>query len=437
MAAVPKSSIKAADIVARVSEGSYSNLLLDALRYSGELSDDEMRQVTAVVYGTVEKKIAIDHILTGYLKKGGTDKLDRDVRAVLETGAYRILYMDSMPDHAVVNMCVDMCSRYRKTSAKGLVNAVLRKVSQNKKELLASLESSSSLKLRYSIDESICRIFLEDYGERAEEILKAYSGMKPVHLMINTLRISEDQFAEKLDALGIGYERTDIKGCIRLTGSSTRALSSLPAGSFRIQSYAAQCAVDALDPVPGTEMLDSCSAPGGKTICAAVRMNNTGSITAVDKYPGRTKLVENACREAGIDIVTAVAANMTAGLETEKTFARILCDVPCSGLGELSGKPEIRLHNISEYDSLPDIQYGILSKSAELLKPGGKLVYSTCTILKRENEEIIERFLREHEEFREADIKEYSGSEKAGHGRIFLPSNINSEGFYIASLIRL
>ena len=148
MAAVSKSSIKAADIVARVSEGSFSNLLLDALRYSGELSDDEMRQVTATVCGTVEKKIAIDHILSGYLKKRSTEKLDRDVRAILETGAYRILYMDSMPDHAVVNMCVDMCSRYRKTSAKGLVNAVLRKIAQSRDEIKTSLETDPSPAMR-------------------------------------------------------------------------------------------------------------------------------------------------------------------------------------------------------------------------------------------------------------------------------------------------
>ncbi|MBR2806224.1 MAG: 16S rRNA (cytosine(967)-C(5))-methyltransferase RsmB [Oscillospiraceae bacterium] len=437
MAAVPKSSIKAADIVARVSEGSFSNLLLDALRYSGELSDDEMRQVTATVCGTVEKKIAIDHILSGYLKKGSTEKLDRDVRAILETGAYRILYMDSMPDHAVVNMCVDMCSRYRKTSAKGLVNAVLRKIAQSRNEIKTSIETNPSPAMRYSVDESICEAISADYGERTDDILASFSGIKPVHIRINTLKTDEGSFLEELDSRKIQYERTDIPGCIRLKGGSLRPMASFEKGSFRVQSYAAQCAVDALCPEPGIDMLDSCSAPGGKTVSSAMRMKNTGTITAVDKYPGRTKLVENACREAGIDIVRTVVANMTKGLDSDTMYDRILCDVPCSGLGEISGKPEIRLHRIEEYKGLPAIQYEILEKSAAHLKAGGILVYSTCTILKRENEEIIERFLSRHEEFTEREVKEYEGSEKAARGRIFLPSNLNSEGFYIASLLRL
>ncbi|MGI5887870.1 MAG: transcription antitermination factor NusB [Oscillospiraceae bacterium] len=426
----PDPRYTAAKCLMRVEGGGYSNLVLDSALSRESFPRRDADFLTALFYGTLEKLVSLDYFLSKWLKKG-IGKLDPEVRVSLELGAYQCLYMDSVPARAAVDESVKLVKKLGKGYASGLVNAVLRRVSETGTEIPEE-PRNLMLSVKYSIIPGLAEALERDYGPRAEEIMAGMGGRKPADIRINTMKISPRDAFQILDENGIRAEWLPSSACLRLPGS-IRDAGCLPAGTWAVQSYPAQCAVRALELNKGMTVLDMCSAPGGKSLAAAEAIGGQGLVLACDNDPGRLELVKKAADEEGMSCIRARL------FDSEKDFAgmkfqRVLCDVPCSGYGEICSKPELRLRDPSEAESLPDRQLAILENGARHLDRGGKLVYSTCTVLKKENSGVVEAFLSRHPEFSADELPDWPGSEPQGPGRAFLPGRGGPEGFYVARL---
>ena len=376
----------------------YSNLALDAALKRSDLLDHDRALVTTLVYGVLERRLTLDYQISS-LSSRPLDEITPETLTALRLGIYQLAYLDRIPDHAAVNETVALVSR--KTS--GFVNAILRGFLRQGKALRypdRKTDEIAYLSVRYSVGEPLCRTFAEAFGfEKTESILSAFEKNPPLTIRVNTCRATRDSLLQKL--CEAGYEATPTeraKNGIRILSNAT--VTSLPGfseGDFFVQDEASQLCVEALEARAGMRVLDSCACPGSKTFGIAMEMNNTGSLIAGDLHASKLSLVESGARRLGLSILSVVERDARASSPDWMTpngqFDRILCDVPCSGFGVLAKKPELRYKDPSESRALPDIQLDILTNSFSLLRAGGKLVYSTCTILPTENEGNLARFL--------------------------------------------
>ncbi len=228
-------------------------------------------------------------------------------------------------------------------------------------------------------------------------------------------------------------EETVLPTCLRLEKpGDVTAYAAFGEGRFHVQDLSSQLCCQALDVRPGMRVLDACSAPGGKTFTLAEQMENQGEVVACDLYPARVGLIQSGAERLGLDIVHPRVMDASAPDEGIGTFDRVLCDVPCSGLGIIRRKPELKYKPVAEFEGLPGVQYGILTACARLVKPGGVLVYSTCTLNRKENEEVIRRFLGEHPEF-----EPYAVTKDGGFFRTLLPETDGSDGFFFSAVRRI
>jgi len=430
---MPDARKKAIDCLIRCERGGYSNLvLLQELDTEG-LDRRDRAFCTALFYGTLSRLITLDGLLSRFSSKPLL-KLDTEVLSILRAGAYQIFWMDSVPARAAVSESVKLCRAFGKSSASGFVNAVLRKCSSAD---IGSVwrdvpEGPGYLSLRYSVCEGLSRMLYEQYGSDAGPMLDATLRRADSFVRVNTLLTDTASAQALLKSEGVETEPFYMEGCLRVTSGSPVSTAPFKNGLVRMQSLPAQYAAFSAAPAAGGTFLDMCSAPGGKTATVAQLMENRGSITAVDSSDVRLRLVSELAVKEHADIVSTVCADASE-LSLGQKYSSVLCDVPCSGYGEIDSKPELRYKDPSVSEALPELQYRILCNAAEHTAPGGKLVYSTCTVLKRENQDITDRFIAEHSDFRYAEPAAPPPGAHTDEGKVsFVPGACGTEGFFVA-----
>lgn len=427
------------DILLKVHKDSaYSNLALDAELDSENLSAVDRAFVSALVYGTVERTITLDYQIELYLTQP-LSKLKAQVLTALRMGAYQLLFMDKIPPSAAVNESVKLVKNNGCSFASGLVNAVLRKISQNGL-MLPDKKGLYYYSIKYSCPKWLIKLWKDAYGEEnAVAVAKASLGGAETVLRVNTLKTTRDSLMTHLTSQGINCKEADFdeNALILEKAGSLKALKAYDDGLFHVQDTASQLCCKALDAKEGETVIDICSAPGGKAFTTAQYMKNSGKIIACDIYEGRLNLIKSGAERLDISIIDTVLNDGSLHNEGLPMADKILCDVPCAGLGVIRRKPEIRFKNSAEVDKLPEIQYSILKVSAEYLKKGGVLVYSTCSLNPAENEEIITRFLSENIEFESVKVL----PELPRHGEdtdylTLMPHIHSSDGFFISAIRR-
>ncbi len=419
-------------------DNSYSNLTLDSFLYSAQLSRADSGFVSVLVYGVLERTITLDYCLSRHLKQP-LKKLKPQVLTALRLGTYQLLFMDKIPQSAAVNESVTLVKKNGCAFASGLTNAVLRAVA---KEGLVLPEESNRIyyySVKYSFPGWLIRLWVDSYGEEnALGIMSSCDGRPPLTVRTNTLKTTTEELIAALEKEGVSAADAAALDSLNLEKcGSVERLSAFEKGLFHVQDAASQLCVAALDPQPGDTVLDLCSAPGGKAFTCAQRMKNKGKIIACDIHSHRLALIKEGANRLGIDIIDVKRSDASVYSKDMPLADRVLCDVPCSGLGIIRRKPEIRCKNSSEIDNLPLLQYNILINAASYVKKSGRLVYSTCALNPAENEEVCKRFLAENKEFVPVDVSDIAPSAYREGNMLTLMPHINStDGFFIAAFER-
>ena len=414
----------------------YANLSLQSPLYSA-LQGKDKSLVTTLFYTAVERKITLDYLI-GVLTNGSAEALSSHTRALLRIGLVQLLYLDRMPQHAAVSQTVELSSHI---GERRLVNAVLRRAAREKDALpMPPREKNLArhLSVAYSFPLPLVRFFLAEYGEETEALLSAFNVRAPLTLCVNTLRIGRDTLLDELRRCGIEAEPTrHVPTGIRvLTDCPVATLPGYREGWFFVQDEASQIQGALLEAKPGERIIDVCAAPGGKSLAAAIAMKNSGEVLAADLHESKCSLIRESAARLGLSSVKVCARDATALCEAWIDLAdRVICDVPCSGLGVLGKKPDLRYKDLEATERLPSLARTILSNSARYVKRGGVLIYSTCTLSKKENREVVDAFLEEHTEF-SLEPFTVGDVELADGTRTLLPHKDGTDGFYLARLRR-
>ena len=417
------------------SEDSYSNILLDSVLSSNEMTPQDRKFITTLYYGVLERKLTLDHIVSCFSTRR-PERLDPTVLNILRTGIYQIKYMDSVPDNAAVNESVKLTRSFRLSSASGFVNAVLRNFLRDPSAVKEPEDELEALSVRYSVSPEIISMVLSGYGrEFTLAFLERLTGKPPVYIRLNSLLADEKKLREAMGkAEPVKSEL--LPDCYSVASGVLTHTNAFRKGFFHVQDISSQLACAALAPEPGDTVLDLCSAPGGKAFTMAEMMKGEGKVIAFDLYGHRSRLVEDGAERLHLENVAAFthdALEYDASLEGAD---KVLCDVPCSGFGVMGKKPEIRYKLTEGLEELYDIQYKILCNGASYLKKGGELVYSTCTLNRNENDEIIDRFLREHDEYEGMSFLENAGEPFGAYKAVLGASGPESDGFFISKIRR-
>ena len=403
----------------------YSNLALDTALQRGDFSASDRGLLTTLVYGTLERQLTLDHCI-GTLSDRKADGIDPDTRVRLRLGIYQLAYLDRIPDHAAVTETVALAPN----RSRAFVNAILRAFLRADKRISFPDRAKAPidyLSVRYSFHPAICRAFCDAYGmDRTEALLNAFCERAPLTLRVNTLRITRDELLQRLTDAGHSPKPTpECKSGILLESTPVASLPGFDEGWFFVQDEASQLCTEALNAFPGASVLDTCACPGSKSFGAAADMQNKGCLIACDLHANKLSLVRSGALRLGISILETEARDAREHRDDwDARFDRVLCDVPCSGFGVFAKKPELRYKDPQKSEALPAIQLAILENAAQYVKAGGRLVYSTCTLLPRENGENVRRFLSAHRSF--SLLRE----------RTLFPDTDGTDGFYFAVLER-
>ncbi|MBE6039449.1 MAG: 16S rRNA (cytosine(967)-C(5))-methyltransferase RsmB [Clostridiales bacterium] len=344
--------------------------------------------------GVIRDSIRLDHIADSLADKGIKSIKTRPL-IVIRMGLYAIGSLDSVPDHAAVNEAVALAKSVAKGSDR-FVNGMLRSYLRRRDEFS---DDKLPAHVRLSVSKEVFGLLADQYGDEASSIAEALGEPAGLYLRTNTLRTGRDELIQKLAAEGIDASPAEgSQDAILAKGSGAVSSDLYREGLYSVQSLSSMNAVRALDPKPGETVLDMCAAPGGKTGYMAELMDNKGHITACDVYPHRLELIEAAMKRTGVSITkTRVMDGTVFDPELEGRYDRVLADVPCSGLGVMAAKPEIRLTtDPSKYDELSAVQKAILGNAIRYVRPGGRVEYSTCTLNKNENENVVKQILSQY-----------------------------------------
>lgn len=414
MANARKTAVKV--LVKIEKEGAYSNLAVAEALKTAELTPQDKALATALIYGVLDRKITLDFILSKFLKTP-VSKTEPFTLAVLRTALYQIKYMDKIPESAAVNEAVKIMKSSKFSRNSGFVNGVLRSVLRTEVTLPQG-ESAEDLSVKYSCPLWIVESFLKDYGVEDTKALLEES-LKPAGtvLKVNTVKTDMETIKSKLSDIPFKEGENSLE---LVKGIDISKSELYKEGLVYVQDYASQRAVATLDPKKGDRVLDMCSAPGSKAFTMANLMENEGEIIACDLYPHRVELIEKSARRLGIKIIKSRVLDATKFDENLGQFDCILCDVPCSGLGVIRRKPEIKYTKSDDFKELENIQLAIVKNALRYLKKGGKLLYSTCTLRKAENENLVISLKKEYNDL-------YLISEKT-----FMPHKDGTDGFYCA-----
>lgn len=401
----------------------YSNIALDKVLNKYEATSSAF--VCVLVYGVLERKITLDYYLSKVLSQP-IKKLNPQVLTILRLGVYQLKFMDRIPVSAAVNESVKLSRKVKCSFAAGLINSVLRKIS-SKDILLPDTDNKIyDLSIKYSCPEKLVSQFIEDYGVTyTEKILCSSVGTVPTYIRVNTIKISPDELCKELFKEDIIAEicESNNSAVEILSGKSIFKSNCYKKGYFHAQDLASQQCVDSFSPGKGDVVFDMCAAPGGKSFTMAEIMENKGSIYSFDLYDHKIKLINDGAERLGISIINATIGDASVYNPDLPKADKILCDVPCAGLGVIRRKPEIKYKDFDFVDKLCELQYNILNNAALYLKDKGVIMYSTCSLSKKENQDVCNRFLMEHSEFKDG-------------GMVTVEPSSYSDGFFYAKLIK-
>lgn len=413
----------------------YSNIALDealnkARKIDPKITNKDIGFISELVYGTISWQLTLDEMI----KKYSTIKIKKMspwILNILRMSMYQIVFLDKVPKSAAVNEGVNLAKRYGHRASSNFVNAVLRNVEKKDYNDFKKIEDDKErIAKTTSMPKWIVeKLLTQNSVEEVQKICEACNGKPKIHIRVNQLKTDKKSLQQELIKTGIKVEEQQEEGDFLWleNAKNIEKLKSFQEGKFTVQDEAAGFIPQVLNPKPGESVLDACSSPGGKTTYMAERMQNEGEIVAWDLHEHRVKLVEHAARRLGISIIKTEVKDATKYQEGyQEKFDKILLDVPCLGLGVIKRKPDIKWkRKKEEIEEITKIQKEILQTCSSYLKPGGELVYSTCSILKEENEEIIKQFLTENEKFVE--------KEKC----IQIYPNKKTDGFFISKLRKL
>ncbi len=427
----------AAEALLRVDrQDAWSNLVLDNLLKKYKPDSRDAAFISALFYGVLERGVTLDACIAAH-SKTPLEALSPQVAEVLRLGVYQLLYMGSVPDHAAVDESVSLVRTLGRPKAAGFVNGVLRAfLRANKAMPVPKAPLAARLSVEYSCPRLLVELWLKSYGEADTlRILKASLGRPDLYARVNTLLISPEELISRLAAHGVeAVADVGLENCLSIQGAgSVRELPEFKRGFFHVQDKASQLCAAAVMAKPGSRVLDVCAAPGGKSFTLAQIMRDEGEIVACDLHEHRVGLIRERQKKMRIKSVSAIMRDMTVYDESLGVFDHILCDVPCSGLGAVRRKPELKRRfagGFSEISALPDLQYKLLFTASQYCKAGGRIIYSTCTLNPDENEAVVERFLRENPAFAPAYLPESLGG---GESRTLL-GEMDADGFFIAAV---
>lgn len=389
--------------------------------------------VLNIIEGTYKNIILIDYYINYLIDK--KSKLPEIIKNILRISLYQIEFMNSVPESAAINEGVNLAKNYGHKGTSGLVNAVLRNFLRKRHEILNSIEElnfNKRISIKYSYPLWIIDYWLKFLPE--DKVLNIAESMyhnPSIYIRINTLQISIEKFCDELKNNNISFTLTDIPELIKLDENiNIKTIYGFDKGYFYVQDLSAASVINYIDPKEGENIIDFCAFPGGKTSFISQRMNNTGKILALDISEKRkARFLENINR-LGCKNIELVIQSGEEKIDTELKFDKVLVDPPCSGLGVIRRKPDIKyIRKEQDIQRLSGVQYDILVNASKYLKDGGTLIYSTCTISKTENEDIIEKFLLENKNFYLSKINNND------YLNIY-PYEYNSDGFFIAKLIK-
>ncbi|MBU5677362.1 16S rRNA (cytosine(967)-C(5))-methyltransferase RsmB [Alkaliphilus sp. MSJ-5] len=425
----------------------FSNIALNKELRRNSYNQLDKNLLTELVYGALENQIYIDYII-GQFSTFAIKQMNPYTLNLLRLGIYQLLFLNKVPSFAAVNETVNLSKKYCKKTT-GFINGVLRNVQRNMKNIkLPNPEENivKYLSVKYSHPEWLVKTFLNNFDKDfAEELLKANNTKPELYFRINTLKISIDDCIRLLTDEGYTVKQSSlIKEAVVVKGLQNIEQSNLyKKGYIQIQDFSSMLVAKILDPKEGEYVIDVCSAPGGKTTHMAQIMNNKGTIIARDIHEHKLKLVERNAQRLGIKIINT--ENFSGNNLDEKLLNmadKVLVDAPCSGLGIIRRKPEIKYRKQDEdIKSITAMQYDILKNAAKYVKIGGELVYSTCTINTRENEDIVQKFLKDNPNYVLINInEEYKDFLPGEHnnGTVQLYPNLhNTDGFFISKIKRI
>lgn len=412
----------------------YSNLAIDSAVKMYNPDSTDCAFISRLVYGVTERKITLDYVISQHLSKP-INKTKPEVLTILRLGAYQLLFMDKIPESAAVNESVKLTKANKCDYASGLVNAVLRKISKNGLVLNDDLSETEKLSVSYSMPEDTVKFLIYHYGrENTEAFLKASLEPKEIFIRVNTVKTTTEKLKKLLVEENVRVFDTYLKNALKIELSgAVYELNAFKAGLFHVEDISSQLCVEALELFPEATAIDVCAAPGGKTFTAAEYMENKGVLYSCDIYSQRTDLIKEGAERLGLSCVKPFVNDATFFNEELPKMDRVLCDVPCSGLGIIGKKPEIKYKKLDDTKPLLPIQKKILQTSSQYVKSGGRLVYSTCSVNPNENRKICDAFLKENPDFYSVKtLPHIERSVDEGDYLTLFPHKNNCDGFFVA-----
>ena len=419
-----------------MTESTYYRISYDALKniliggeYSGpaitsaiKRSEENRELVTKLIYGVLEKNIELDYIIGQITNKAPKNT----VKLILKLGVYSLRYL-SIPAYAVISECVNLANSLGKNGVGGFINATLKKA-QERKYTLPKEGEEKYLEVKYNAPLWFIEILKSDYPESYQKILST-EGSNLEHIRLNPSRFDEEKLYELLSFRKVPYKKSIVGGYFVEYGQIIKTL--VKEGKATVQSLTSMLAVDALEIKPEDTLLDMCAAPGGKSVYAA---SLGARVTANDVHEHRVELIRDYAKRMRVELTAEVKDGLILDKDYIGKFDKVLVDAPCSGFGVIRKRPDIFLNREAEdIKKLKNIQYKLLLNASKYIKSGGVIVYSTCTLLKDENDRVIERFLENNKDFVLEKIKIPFGND----GKIqFLPDNNGMDGFFIARIKR-
>ena len=419
-------------------EGGWSNSVLKKYAAQDRLDSRDSALAARLCYGVLQNRNCLDFYLSQLLT-GKVKSLHPIVRDILHMGLYQLYFMDKIPESAAVNESVNLAKVYcrKQQNAAGLVNGVLRSAIRTK----GTLQEPVSWEDKYSHPAELINLLKAYVGKGyIEPMLQANNSVAPMAVQVNTLKITADVLMQRLQTEGvIPQPHPWLSDCLILTGTGDlEKLPSFREGLFYVQDPAAKLSVLCAQLKPGQQVLDCCAAPGGKSFAAAIAMKGKGTIVSCDIYPHKVELIQKGAKRLGIQDLSAYQQDATVFCpQWQGAFDTVIADVPCSGLGIIRKKPDIRYKDLSALAELPALQEKILNNAARYVKPGGLLLYSTCTLTQAENEGMVETFLRTHPDYTTEPLPLGAPFPKNESGMLTLvPGEYDTDGFFICRLRR-
>lgn len=426
-------------------DGAYPNQLL--AKALPQLPDErEKRLASALVYGVLENRELLDYVIASLVSRP-IKKLERAVVILLRLGIYQLLFMEKIPDSAAVNETVNLAKAVNAARVSGMINAVLRNFIRQEKKIPLPDEKKDYLlflSVKYSCPKWILKLWIDAYGrEMCENIAQGLSGRPPLYLRANTTRISARELAAMLEENGVKAKALPLYGALEVEQMGDIEQSkAYQDGLFHVQDLSSQLCCMLTGASAGNSVIDVCAAPGGKSFTLSETVGENGTVESFDIFNHKVELIKNGANRLGLSNISVALRDAAQPQHSPECADIVLCDAPCSGLGIIRRKPDIKGKSEADIAALPELQLQILRQSAKLVKCGGILMYSTCTLNPAENEQVVEQFLADNAQFEPCALEipqEYPFKRLRGepaHMLTLFPSRKGSDGFFMARMRR-